>query len=59
MQDQTMEYLMDSNIRCKYQPDFRKNYSTDNSLSYLADNILTTFDSVLPTEMIYKKLLTV
>ena len=54
-----MEYLTDSNIRCKYQPDFRKNYSTDNSLSYLTDNILTTFDSVLPTEMIYKKLLTV
>ena len=54
-----MEYLTDSNIRCKYQPGFRKNYSTDNSLSYLADNILTTFASVLLTEMIYKKLLTV
>ena len=47
-----MEYLTDNNILCKYQSGFRKNDSTDTSLSYLTDKILTCFDSDLLTGMI-------
>ena len=50
--DQTMEYLTDNNIIYKYQSGFRKNHSTDTSLSYLTDKILTGFDSGLLTGMI-------
>ena len=50
--NQTMEYLMDNNIIYKYQSGFRKNHSTDTSLSYLTDKILTGFDSGLLTGMI-------
>ena len=41
--DQTMEYITDNNILFKYQSGFRKNHSTDTSLSYLTDKILTGF----------------
>ena len=47
--DQTMEYLTDNNIIYKYQSGFHKNNSTDTSLSYLTDKILTGFDSGLLT----------
>ena len=47
-----MEYLTDKNILYKYQSGFRKNHSTDASLSYLANRILTGFDSGLLTGMI-------
>ena len=49
---QTMEYLTDNNIFYKYQSGFRKNHSTDTSLSYLTNGILTGFDSGLLTGMI-------
>ena len=52
MHDQTMEYLTDNNILYKYQSGFHKNHSTDTSLSYLIDKILTGFDSGLLTGMI-------
>ena len=47
--DQTMEYLMNNDILYKYQSGFRKNHSTDTSLLYLTDKILTGFDSGLLT----------
>ena len=47
-----MEYLTDNNIIYKYQPGFRKNHSTDTSLSYLTEKILTGFDSGLLSGMI-------
>ena len=47
-----MEYLTDKNILYKYQSGFRKNHSTDTSLSYLTNRILTGFDSGLLTGMI-------
>ena len=50
--DQTMEYLTDNNIHYKYQSGFRKNHSTDTSLLYLTNKILTGFDSGLLTGMI-------
>ena len=50
--DQSMEYLTDNNILYKYQSGFRKNLSTDTSLSYLTNRILTGFDSGLLTGMI-------
>ena len=50
--EQTMEYLTDNNILYKYQSGFRKNHSTDTSLSYLTNKIMTGFDSGLLTGMI-------
>ena len=47
-----MNYLTENNIFYKHQPGFCKNYSTDTSLSYLTDKILTGFDSGLLTVMI-------
>ena len=47
-----MEYLTDSKILYKYQSGFRNNYSTDTSLSYLTNKIMTGFDSGLLTGMI-------
>ena len=47
-----MDYLTDNNNIYKYQSGFRKNHSTDTSLSYLTDKILTGFDSGLLTGMI-------
>ena len=52
MHDQTMNYLTENNVIYRYQPGFRKNYSTDTSLAYLTDKILTGFDSGLLTGMI-------
>ena len=52
MHDQNTEYLTDKNILYKYQSGFRKNHSTDTSLSYLTNRILTGFDSGLLTGMI-------
>ena len=43
---------MESSILYRYQSQFRKNHSTDTSLSYFTDKILTSFDSGLLTEMI-------
>ena len=54
---QTMEYLTDDNILYKYRSGFRKNHSTDTSLSYLINRILTSFDSGLLTGMILIDLL--
>ena len=56
MYDQTMEYLTESNILYKYQSGFCKNHSTDTSLSYLTNKILTDFDSGLLTGMIFMDL---
>ena len=56
-----MEYLTENNILYKYKSGFCKNHSTDTSLSYLTDKVLTGFDSVLLTGMIpidLQKLLT-
>ena len=50
--DQTMNYLMENNVLYRYQSEFRKNHSTDTSLSYSTDKILTGFDSGLLTGMI-------
>ena len=50
--NQTMEYLMHNNILYKCKSCFRNNHSTDTSLSYLTDKILTGFDSDLLTRMI-------
>ena len=47
-----MEYLTDNNILYKYQSGFLKNHSTDTSLSYLTNGILTVFDLGLLTGMI-------
>ena len=61
--DQTMNYLMENNLLYRYQSGFRKYHSTETSLAYLTDKILTGFDSGLLTGMILidshrKKLLT-
>ena len=50
--DQIMNYLTESNIFYIYQSGFRKKDSTDTSLSYLTDKILTGFVSGLLTGMI-------
>ena len=47
-----MNYLTENNILYRYQSGFRKDHSTDTSLSYLADKILKGFDSGLLTGMI-------
>ena len=50
--DQTMEYLIDNNILYKHQSGFYKNHSTDTSLLYSTNKLLTGFDSGLLTGMI-------
>ena len=50
--EQTMEYLTDNNILYKYQSGFCKNHSTDTSLSYLTNKIMTDIHSGLLTGMI-------
>ena len=52
MHDQTMNYLTENTVLYKYQSRFRKNHSTDTSLAYLTDKIVTGFDSGLLTGMI-------
>ena len=52
MHDQTMNYLTENKFLSRYQSGFRKNYSTDTSLSYLVDKIPTGFDSGLLAGMI-------
>ena len=47
--DQTMEYLIDNNILYKHQSGFCKNHSTDTSLLYSTNKLLTGFDSGLLT----------
>ena len=47
-----MNYLTENNFLSRYQSGFRKNNSTDTSLSYLVDKILTGFDSGLLAGMI-------
>ena len=47
-----MNYLMQNNILYRFQSGFCKNHSTNTSLSFLMDKILTAFDSGLYTEMI-------
>ena len=47
-----MNYVMEKNILYRYQSGFGKNHSTDTSLSYLTDVILSGFDSGLLTGMI-------
>ena len=49
---QTMEYLTDDNILYKYRSGFCKSHSTDTSLSYLTNRLLTGFDSGPLTGMI-------
>ena len=51
-----MEYLTDYNVLQKYQSGFCNSHSTDNSLSYLTDKMLTGFDSALLTGMILNDL---
>ena len=50
--DQTMNYLTENSILYRHQSEFCKNHSTDTSLAYLTDKILTGFDSGLLTGMI-------
>ena len=50
--DQTQNYLDNSNLLCRYQSGFRKNYSTDLCLSYLCDKVSKGFDCGLITGMI-------
>ena len=50
--NQTMNYLTENSILYRHQSGFPKNYSTDTSLTYLTDKILTGFDSGLLTGMI-------
>ena len=50
--DKTMNYLTNNNVRYRYESGFRKKHSTDTSLAYLTDKILTGFDSGLLTRMI-------
>ena len=50
--DQTMNYLTENSILYIHQSGFQKNHSTDTSLVYLTDKILTGFDSGLLTGMI-------
>ena len=47
-----MNYLTENSILYRHQSGFRKNHSTDTSLAYLTDKILTGFDSGLLTGMI-------
>ena len=47
-----MEYLTDNKILYKYQSGFRKNHSTDTSLSYFTNKIMTGFDPGILTGMI-------
>ena len=46
-----MNYLTDNSILYRHQSGFYKNHSTDTSLAYLMDNILTGFDSGLLTRV--------
>ena len=50
--NQTMNYLTENSILYRHQSGFCKNHSTDTSLAYLTDKILTGFDSGLLTGMI-------
>ena len=50
--EQTQDYLQRSNIFCRYQSGFRKNYSTESCLSYLCDKISKGFDAGLFTGLI-------
>ena len=50
--EQTMEFFDKHNTLYKFQSGFRKNHSTDFSLSYLTDKISKGFDSGLVTRMI-------
>ena len=52
MHEQTMNCLMQNSVLHRYQSGFRMNHSTDTSLAYLMDKILTGFDSGLLTGMI-------
>ena len=47
-----MNYLTENSILYRHQSGFRKNHSTDTSLAYLTDKILTGFDSGPLTGMI-------
>ena len=47
-----MNYLTENNVLYRYQSRFHKNHSTDTSLTYLTDKILTGFDSSPLTGMI-------
>ena len=50
--DQTMNYLTENSILYRHQSGIRKNHSTDTSLAYLTDKILTGFDSGVFTGVI-------
>ena len=52
MHDQTLEYLTDDKILCRYQSRFGRNHSTDTRISNLTDKILKGFNSGLLTRMI-------
>ena len=52
MNDQTMNYLAENSILYKQQSGFCKNHSTNTSLAYLTDKVLTGSDSGLLTGMI-------
>ena len=47
-----MNYLTENTVLYIYQSGFWKNHSTDTSLAYFMDKILTGFDSGLLTRMI-------
>ena len=49
---QTTNYLTENNVLCRYRSGFHKNHSTDTSLAYLTDKILTGFHFGLLTGMI-------
>ena len=50
--NQTDQYLSSNKILFKYQSGFRKNHSTNSTLSYLTDSILKGFDTGMCTGMI-------
>ena len=50
--DPTQIFLDKNNVIYRYQPGFRKFYSTDSYLSYLNNKIVTSFESGLFTGMI-------
>ena len=50
--DQTMNYLTENSILYRHQSGFHKNHSTDTSLAYLTDKILTGFHFGLLAGMI-------
>ena len=50
--DQTSVFLNSRNLLPNYQPDFRKNHSTDSCLSFLDDKFLKCFDQGLITGII-------